>query len=156
MFFAGRFRNRKTGVLCGGLLALLLGGTAIVLLAPVLMRETWSWAGLAGLGFVGLLDGLLLFTGLRRLRLWFVGDTLLLEITDLGVRYGGRHYAWEDIQWIGGTSSNGRMQLTLKRKGAVSEVQLLVDEPLTVDRYDALMQELSVALRETHPHVAVG
>jgi hypothetical protein len=31
-----------------------------------------------------------------------------------------------------------------------------VDEPVTVDRYDALMQELSAALREKHPHVAVG
>lgn len=156
MYFAGRFRYRKAGVLFGALAAWIVGVLPVVLVAPVWKNATWSSFLFFGAFFVCLICALLLYAGFRLLRRWFVGATLLLEITAEGVSYGGRLHAWEDIKWIGGAREQDRVQLSLRRKESTSELPLPLDDPLTVDRYDALMQELSAALREKHPQVAVG
>jgi hypothetical protein len=156
MYFAGRFRYRKATGLTGAILALGLGLVPALLAVPDVLRGQWPWGGAFSAASLGLLCTLLLLSGIKLLRRWFIGATLLLEISDDGVRYGGRDFGWNEVQWIGGRSDQGHVQLILKCKGAVPELQLLVDEPLTVDRYDALMQELSAALKEKHPQVAVG
>jgi hypothetical protein len=156
MFFAGRVRYRKAGVLFGALAALTFGFAPLVVFAPTLRRSEWTGGIAAGVGIIGLVCGLFIFMGCKLLWRWLAGGTLLLEISDEGVRYGRRYFAWEQIRWIGGSSERGRVQLAMKCQGVPRELPLFVDEPLTVDRYDALMQELSAALRERYPHVAVG
>ena len=157
VFYSGRFRYRKAGVLFAALLAVAFGTAPLVVCFRRFSEIVWSWKAIGAACFVGAICALLLFAGIKLFLKWLTGTSLALEVTTEGVRYGNARHAWPDIRWIGGTTNRGRVQLRLKVNGlARPDIQLLVDEPLTVDRYDALMQELGFALRETHPHVAVG
>jgi hypothetical protein len=158
IFFAGHYRYRTAGVLLGALLAAGFGGAALGYVILVGRKQpSWSWGAVGAAGFVGGIGAVLLFTGLRLFLLWIAGKVLELEISTEGVRYGAASHPWSEIRWIGGSTEDGRVQLRLKvNGGAAPDLPLLVDQPLTTDRYDALMQDLSRALRETHPHVAVG
>jgi hypothetical protein len=156
VFFAGRYRYRKARVLLAGLLALLIGIAVAAWFGADLLRLKRSLGVVFSLLMLGVFCALNLLIGLRLLRRWFIGATLHLEITEAGVSYGGRTFPWPEIKWIGGRLSAGRMQLALKSADNVREWPLLVDEPLTVDRYDALVMELSAALRDKAPHVKVG
>jgi hypothetical protein len=160
VFFAGRYRYRRAAVLFGALLALGFGIGGIVAIGLIRRSQMAAASGGAKAAAIAVLviGVLLAVVGLRLLILWFKGRTLILEITDVGVSYGKQRYDWPEVQWLGGRDDGGRrrqLHLKLRQKGT-REIPMVIDQPLSVDRCDALMQELSASLQESHPHVAFG
>jgi hypothetical protein len=159
IFITRSYTYRKPATLFGGLLALASASFALNRLIVEFPRSAWSWGALPTMLFVGGIGALLGFCGFWVLRQWFASASMLLEITDAGIRYGDAHCSWDDIRWISGHGDRKGIVLFYQRRGSLvkrGDQHMPVDPDLTLEEYQDLMHELNSALSERHPDVTFG
>ena len=159
IFFAGRYSYRKPGTLIGGAVAITFGSYALRYLLLTIPHTTWSLKAYAAATFVGGIGGMLALCGVILLRRWFAGTTLILEISNAGIRYGKTFHSWNEIHWLTAHTDRGGVQLFYQTRGrglAGFDRPLPVDSNLTQEEFHDLLQALTTALSKDHPDVAFG
>jgi len=155
----GTYNYRRLHVLIGAGVALAFGGFALRYVVSGLYHTAWSLGDLCSALFVVSIGAVLVVCCLVLLRRWFCRSSMVLEISDAGIRYGKTFQPWTAIRWVCGKSKRGGIQLfyqTNERGMAGCDRPLPIGQGLTPSDYDGLMRSLDESVRVQYPHVTFG
>lgn len=156
LFFAGSYRYRTAWTLVGSIMALVFAG-GLAVAAVVAFRESKTTPAAAVAAIVcGVASALTFAAASWTIYQWRTRAEITLRVTQEGVEYWGRLWAWPHIERIGGYRAARGVYLMIKPAGAFHAPRsLLTTRPLTRQQFASLMQSLQAYLPSRYPNVTI-
>ncbi len=153
-FYCGTYSYRKLPVLVVSIVLILVWLAATIRVlgrAEKMMHSKEAFcielALLSSLAFFG-------WIGFRMLHYYFTSKVLELQISSEGVSLGDKFYPWEEIRDLE-LRGEACGHLVLHRRGFLAlDRHLMTDEPMSLARYEVLMERLEQHVAPGHEHLS--